>query len=195
MRIAVSPSRAYPLCPGRLDGDRRDCGYHGFGYDPDGCLLSAVAENVPARPGGVLPCRSIRRSSGSGSASPAVHTARPRACPVTATATHWRAPPGAAHTRRTTCCCTSIYIDPPTCSSCTQSVATGYRVAATLAQVEAPTLLFVLPHESAHALARGAEITGLPADTAHRRRRDIRLPGGALQLTLLLPTSEKVKSC
>lgn len=40
--------RAYPLSEGRLDGDRVVCGYHGFSYDPDGCLAHVPSqENVP----------------------------------------------------------------------------------------------------------------------------------------------------
>ena len=40
--------RAYPLSDGRRDGDRVVCGYHGFGYDPDGCLVDVPSqENVP----------------------------------------------------------------------------------------------------------------------------------------------------
>ncbi|WP_318276378.1 Rieske 2Fe-2S domain-containing protein [Mycobacterium talmoniae] len=40
--------RAYPLSAGRRDGDRVICGYHGFGYDPDGCLVDVPSqENVP----------------------------------------------------------------------------------------------------------------------------------------------------
>jgi len=40
--------RAYPLSAGRRDGDRVVCGYHGFAYDPDGCLVDVPSqENVP----------------------------------------------------------------------------------------------------------------------------------------------------
>ena len=40
--------RAYPLSEGRRDGDRVICGYHGFAYDPDGCLVDVPSqENVP----------------------------------------------------------------------------------------------------------------------------------------------------
>jgi phenylpropionate dioxygenase-like ring-hydroxylating dioxygenase large terminal subunit len=40
--------RAYPLSAGRRDGDRVVCGYHGFGYDPNGCLVDVPSqENVP----------------------------------------------------------------------------------------------------------------------------------------------------
>ena len=40
--------RAYPLSAGRRDGDRVVCGYHGFVYDPDGCLVEVPSqENVP----------------------------------------------------------------------------------------------------------------------------------------------------
>ncbi|WP_346223221.1 aromatic ring-hydroxylating dioxygenase subunit alpha [Mycobacterium celatum] len=40
--------RAYPLSEGRRDGDRVVCGYHGFAYDPDGCLADVPSqENVP----------------------------------------------------------------------------------------------------------------------------------------------------
>lgn len=40
--------RAYPLSEGRIDGDRVVCGYHGFAYDPDGCLANVPSqENVP----------------------------------------------------------------------------------------------------------------------------------------------------
>jgi vanillate O-demethylase monooxygenase subunit len=40
--------RAYPLSAGRRDGDRVVCGYHGFSYDPDGCLADVPSqENVP----------------------------------------------------------------------------------------------------------------------------------------------------
>jgi vanillate O-demethylase monooxygenase subunit len=40
--------RAYPLSAGRRDGDRVVCGYHGFAYDPDGCLVNVPSqENVP----------------------------------------------------------------------------------------------------------------------------------------------------
>ena len=40
--------RAYPLSAGRRDGDRVVCGYHGFAYDPDGCLVAVPSqENVP----------------------------------------------------------------------------------------------------------------------------------------------------
>jgi vanillate O-demethylase monooxygenase subunit len=40
--------RAYPLSAGRREGDRVVCGYHGFGYDPDGCLVHVPSqENVP----------------------------------------------------------------------------------------------------------------------------------------------------
>jgi vanillate O-demethylase monooxygenase subunit len=40
--------RAYPLSEGRRDGDRMICGYHGFAYDPDGCLGHVPSqENVP----------------------------------------------------------------------------------------------------------------------------------------------------
>jgi vanillate O-demethylase monooxygenase subunit len=40
--------RAYPLSAGRLDGDRVVCGYHGFTYDSEGCLLDVPSqENVP----------------------------------------------------------------------------------------------------------------------------------------------------
>ena len=40
--------RAYPLSAGRRDGDRVVCGYHGFAYDPDGCLVEVPSqENLP----------------------------------------------------------------------------------------------------------------------------------------------------
>lgn len=40
--------RAYPLSAGRRDGDRVVCGYHGFAFGPDGCLLDVPSqENVP----------------------------------------------------------------------------------------------------------------------------------------------------
>lgn len=40
--------RAYPLSEGRREGDRVVCGYHGFGYDPDGCLVDVPSQqNVP----------------------------------------------------------------------------------------------------------------------------------------------------
>jgi vanillate O-demethylase monooxygenase subunit len=40
--------RAYPLSAGRREGDRVVCGYHGFSYDPDGCLVAVPSqENVP----------------------------------------------------------------------------------------------------------------------------------------------------
>jgi vanillate O-demethylase monooxygenase subunit len=40
--------RAYPLSEGRRDGDRVVCGYHGFSYGPDGCLVDVPSqENVP----------------------------------------------------------------------------------------------------------------------------------------------------
>jgi vanillate O-demethylase monooxygenase subunit len=40
--------RAYPLSAGRRDGDRVVCGYHGFSYDPDGCLVDVPSqENLP----------------------------------------------------------------------------------------------------------------------------------------------------
>jgi vanillate O-demethylase monooxygenase subunit len=40
--------RAYPLSAGSRDGDRVVCGYHGFAYDPDGCLVDVPSqENVP----------------------------------------------------------------------------------------------------------------------------------------------------
>jgi phenylpropionate dioxygenase-like ring-hydroxylating dioxygenase large terminal subunit len=40
--------RAYPLSAGRRDGDRVICGYHGFAYGPDGCLVDVPSqENVP----------------------------------------------------------------------------------------------------------------------------------------------------
>ena len=40
--------RAYPLSAGRRDGDRVVCGYHGFSYNPDGCLVDVPSqENVP----------------------------------------------------------------------------------------------------------------------------------------------------
>lgn len=40
--------RAYPLSAGRRDGDRVVCGYHGFSYDADGCLVDVPSqENVP----------------------------------------------------------------------------------------------------------------------------------------------------
>jgi vanillate O-demethylase monooxygenase subunit len=40
--------RAYPLSAGRREGDRVVCGYHGFAYDPDGCLVGVPSqENVP----------------------------------------------------------------------------------------------------------------------------------------------------
>ena len=40
--------RAYPLSAGRRDGDRVVCGYHGFSYEPDGCLVDVPSqENVP----------------------------------------------------------------------------------------------------------------------------------------------------
>ncbi|MGH3523823.1 MAG: Rieske 2Fe-2S domain-containing protein, partial [Mycobacterium sp.] len=40
--------RAYPLSAGRRDEDRVICGYHGFAYDPDGCLVDVPSqENVP----------------------------------------------------------------------------------------------------------------------------------------------------
>jgi phenylpropionate dioxygenase-like ring-hydroxylating dioxygenase large terminal subunit len=40
--------RAYPLSEGRRDGDRVVCGYHGFSYDPDGCLADVPSQdNVP----------------------------------------------------------------------------------------------------------------------------------------------------
>lgn len=41
--------RAYPLSAGTRDGDRLVCGYHGFSYDSDGCLVDVPSqENVPA---------------------------------------------------------------------------------------------------------------------------------------------------
>lgn len=40
--------RAYPLSAGRRDGDRVICGYHGFAFGADGCLLDVPSqENVP----------------------------------------------------------------------------------------------------------------------------------------------------
>jgi vanillate O-demethylase monooxygenase subunit len=40
--------RAYPLSLGRRDGDRVVCGYHGFTYQADGCLVDVPSqENVP----------------------------------------------------------------------------------------------------------------------------------------------------
>jgi phenylpropionate dioxygenase-like ring-hydroxylating dioxygenase large terminal subunit len=40
--------RVYPLSAGRRDGDRVVCGYHGFSYEPDGCLVDVPSqENVP----------------------------------------------------------------------------------------------------------------------------------------------------
>jgi vanillate O-demethylase monooxygenase subunit len=46
--------RAFPLSEGRLDGDRVVCGYHGFSYEPDGCLADVPSqENVP--PGARVP--------------------------------------------------------------------------------------------------------------------------------------------
>jgi phenylpropionate dioxygenase-like ring-hydroxylating dioxygenase large terminal subunit len=40
--------RAYPLSEGRREGDRVVCGYHGFSYNPDGCLVGVPSqENVP----------------------------------------------------------------------------------------------------------------------------------------------------
>jgi phenylpropionate dioxygenase-like ring-hydroxylating dioxygenase large terminal subunit len=40
--------RAYPLSAGRRDGDRVVCGYHGFAYDPNGCVVDVPSqENVP----------------------------------------------------------------------------------------------------------------------------------------------------
>jgi len=46
--------RAYPLSEGRRDGDRVVCGYHGFSYEPDGCLADVPSqENVP--PGARVP--------------------------------------------------------------------------------------------------------------------------------------------
>ena len=40
--------RAYPLSEGRRDGDRVVCGYHGFSYGPDGCLVDVPSqESVP----------------------------------------------------------------------------------------------------------------------------------------------------
>jgi phenylpropionate dioxygenase-like ring-hydroxylating dioxygenase large terminal subunit len=40
--------RAYPLSAGCRDGDRVVCGYHGFAYDPNGCLVDVPSqENVP----------------------------------------------------------------------------------------------------------------------------------------------------
>jgi vanillate O-demethylase monooxygenase subunit len=35
------PHRSFPLSAGRLDGDTLVCGYHGFRYDADGCLIEA----------------------------------------------------------------------------------------------------------------------------------------------------------
>jgi phenylpropionate dioxygenase-like ring-hydroxylating dioxygenase large terminal subunit len=46
--------RAFPLSEGRLAGDRVVCGYHGFSYEPDGCLADVPSqENVP--PGARVP--------------------------------------------------------------------------------------------------------------------------------------------
>jgi phenylpropionate dioxygenase-like ring-hydroxylating dioxygenase large terminal subunit len=40
--------RAYPLSEGRRDGDRVVCGYHGFAYDPEGCLVDVPSQdNIP----------------------------------------------------------------------------------------------------------------------------------------------------
>ncbi|TSE00428.1 Rieske 2Fe-2S domain-containing protein [Skermania sp. ID1734] len=40
--------RAFPLSAGRRDGDRVVCGYHGFSYEPDGCLAHVPSqENLP----------------------------------------------------------------------------------------------------------------------------------------------------
>jgi vanillate O-demethylase monooxygenase subunit len=40
--------RAYPLSAGWRDGDRVVCGYHGFAYDPDGCLADVPSQdNLP----------------------------------------------------------------------------------------------------------------------------------------------------
>lgn len=37
--------RAYPLSAGRRDGDRVICGYHGFAFDPDGCLAHVPSQD------------------------------------------------------------------------------------------------------------------------------------------------------
>ena len=54
--------RAYPLSNGRRDGDRVVCGYHGFTYDPSGCLIEVPSqENVP--PGARVRSFQIREQS------------------------------------------------------------------------------------------------------------------------------------
>ncbi|MDT5347060.1 MAG: hypothetical protein QOH91_347 [Mycobacterium sp.] len=54
--------RAYPLSAGRRDGDRVVCGYHGFAYGPDGCLVDVPSqENVP--PGARVRTYPVREQS------------------------------------------------------------------------------------------------------------------------------------
>jgi phenylpropionate dioxygenase-like ring-hydroxylating dioxygenase large terminal subunit len=54
--------RAYPLSAGRRDGDRVVCGYHGFSYDFDGCLVDVPSqENVP--PGARVRTYPVREQS------------------------------------------------------------------------------------------------------------------------------------
>jgi vanillate O-demethylase monooxygenase subunit len=54
--------RAYPLSEGRRDGDRVICGYHGFAYDPDGCLVEVPSQdNVP--PGARVRTYPVREQS------------------------------------------------------------------------------------------------------------------------------------
>jgi nitrite reductase/ring-hydroxylating ferredoxin subunit len=48
--FGLCPHRLYPLVKGRLDGDRLECGYHGFSFDPSGrCVRVPSLDAVPPK--------------------------------------------------------------------------------------------------------------------------------------------------
>jgi len=102
--------RAYPLSAGRREGDRVVCGYHGFTYDFDGCLVDVPSqENVP--PGARVRTYPVHEQSPFvwmwlGDPGAAALRPPPR-LPWYADGTGWRALPRCCASRRTTCCFTS----------------------------------------------------------------------------------------
>ena len=102
--------RAYPLSAGRRDGDRVVCGYHGFSYEPDGCLVDVPSqENVP--PGARVRTYPVHEQSPFvwiWLGDPGVAALRPRrGCPGTPMGRDGLAPPRCCASTRITFCCMS----------------------------------------------------------------------------------------
>lgn len=102
--------RAFPLSEGRLDGDRVVCGYHGFSYEPDGCLADVPSqENVP--PGARVPAYPVVETApfvwiGSANRVPRPCAHR-HACRGTSTVPAGPVPPRFCASKRITFCCMS----------------------------------------------------------------------------------------